>query len=95
MVDDPTVKQRNVQDKAGAYAGTKKYGNAANLPEAVANAGRYANKRGSSPSPRSSRGEGCGRGKDRDLVAKKIVGVLRHETGRRLPLPRSRRLDEG
>ena len=58
VVDDPTVKQRNVQDKAGAYAGAKKYGDAANLPEAVAKAGRYANKRGSSPSPRSSRGEG-------------------------------------
>src|SRR6201994_351133 len=32
VVDDPTVKQRNVQDRAGAYAGTKKYGDAANLP---------------------------------------------------------------
>ena len=32
VVDDPTAKQRTVQDKAGAYAGTKKYGEAANLP---------------------------------------------------------------
>jgi excinuclease ABC subunit B len=32
VVDDPTVKQRTVQGKAGAYAGTKKYGDAANLP---------------------------------------------------------------
>lgn len=32
VVDDPTVKQRTVQGKAGAYAGTKKYGEAANLP---------------------------------------------------------------
>ena len=32
MVDDPTAKQRTVQGKAGAYAGTKKYGEAANLP---------------------------------------------------------------
>jgi excinuclease ABC subunit B len=32
VVDDPTVKQRSVQDRAGAYAGAKKYGNAANLP---------------------------------------------------------------
>src|SRR5439155_1403403 len=32
VVDDPTVKQRTVQGKAGAYAGAKKYGAAANLP---------------------------------------------------------------
>jgi excinuclease ABC subunit B len=65
VVDDPTVKQRTVQGKAGAYAGTKKYGDAANLPEAVAKAGRYAKSRGSSsPSPRSSRGEGRGEGRD-------------------------------
>lgn len=32
VVDDPTAKQRTVQGKAGAYAGSKKYGEAANLP---------------------------------------------------------------
>ena len=32
VVDDPTIKQRGVAGKAGAYAGTKKYGEAANLP---------------------------------------------------------------
>src|SRR6185437_10868428 len=32
VVDDPTAKQRAVQDRAGSYAGTKKYGEAANLP---------------------------------------------------------------
>ena len=32
VVDDPTIKQRGVAAKAGAYAGTKKYGDAANLP---------------------------------------------------------------
>ena len=32
VVDDPTAKQRAVQGRAGAYAGTKKYGEAANLP---------------------------------------------------------------
>ena len=32
VVDDPTAKQRVVQGKAGAYAGTRKYGDAANLP---------------------------------------------------------------
>ncbi len=60
VVDDPTAKQRTVQNKAGAYAGTKKYGDAANLPAGA------MKKRGSSspspragassPSPRSSRG---------------------------------------
>src|SRR4029077_1724492 len=48
VVDDPTVKQRTVQTKAGAYAGTRKYGDAANLPEAVAKAGRYAKQTGGS-----------------------------------------------
>jgi excinuclease ABC subunit B len=60
VVDDPTAKQRTVQGKAGAYAGAKQYGEAANLP-------RGSGKRGggntpSSPSPRSSRGEGRGEG---------------------------------
>jgi excinuclease ABC subunit B len=48
VVDDPTAKQRTVQGKAGAYAGTKKYGEAANLPTSA------LKKRGgasSSPSP--------------------------------------------
>jgi excinuclease ABC subunit B len=59
VVDDPTAKQRVVQGKAGAYAGAKKYGEAANLPTAS------LKKRGdaSSPSPRSSRGEGRGEGR--------------------------------
>jgi len=60
VVDDPTAKQRAVQGKAGAYAGTKKYGEAANLPTSA------MKKRGggaSSPSPRSSRGEGRGEGR--------------------------------
>jgi excinuclease ABC subunit B len=52
VVDDPTSKQRVVQARAGAYAGTKKYGEAANLPTSA------LKKRGgaSSPSLRSSRG---------------------------------------
>jgi excinuclease ABC subunit B len=32
VVDDPTIKQRGVAAKAGAYKGEKKYGDAANLP---------------------------------------------------------------
>jgi excinuclease ABC subunit B len=74
VVDDPTAKQRVVQNKAGAYAGAKKYGEAANLPEVVSRASKYAKQSGgsrrtstpfggsSSPSPRSSRGEGRGEG---------------------------------
>jgi excinuclease ABC subunit B len=53
VVDDPTAKQRTVQGKAGAYAGTKKYGEAANLPASA------MKKRGasSSPSPAGGRDE--------------------------------------
>jgi excinuclease ABC subunit B len=56
VVDDPTAKQRTVQSKAGAYAGAKKYGDAANLPAAA------MKKRGgaSSPSPLSGEGRGGG-----------------------------------
>jgi excinuclease ABC subunit B len=69
VVDDPTVKQRSVQDRAGAYAGAKKYGDAANLPAAIARAEKFARRGGgrsggpSSPSPRSSRGEGRDEGR--------------------------------
>jgi excinuclease ABC subunit B len=94
VVDDPTVKQRNVQDKAGAYAGAKKYGNAANLPEAVAKAGRYANKRGlSSPSPRSSRGEGrdegrgSGSARERDPLLPSMDEVLNDKSTSKVHKP--------
>ncbi|MEA2915931.1 MAG: excinuclease subunit, partial [Bradyrhizobium sp.] len=46
VVDDPTAKQRTVQGKAGAYAGTKKYGESANLP-------RMSSKRGGNNTPRA------------------------------------------
>ena len=46
VVDDPTAKQRTVQGKAGAYAGTKKYGESANLP-------RGSSKRGGNNTPRA------------------------------------------
>jgi excinuclease ABC subunit B len=45
VVDDPTAKQRTVQNKAGAYAGAKKYGESANLP-------RGSSKRGGNNTPR-------------------------------------------
>ncbi|MDR6302782.1 excinuclease ABC subunit B [Nitrobacter vulgaris] len=55
VVDDPTIKQRGVAAKAGAYAGAKKYGDAANLPARLDKAaqgrptGKFG-KRGSSTS---------------------------------------------
>jgi excinuclease ABC subunit B len=39
VVDDPTIKQRHVEYKAGSYAGTRKYGDAANLPEGASKRG--------------------------------------------------------
>jgi excinuclease ABC subunit B len=51
VVDDPTAKQRTVQGKAGAYAGARKYGDAANLPTSA------MKKRFSSPSPVRGRDE--------------------------------------
>ena len=62
VVDDPTAKQRGVQNKAGAYAGTKKYGDAANLPASAMKKKGGMRGAASSPSPRSSRGEGRSRG---------------------------------
>ena len=58
VVDDPTAKQRTVQGKAGAYAGTKKYGEAANLPRGSSQARRQQHaRRASSPSPATGRGD--------------------------------------
>ena len=53
VVDDPTAKQRAVQNKAGAYAGARKYGDAANFP-ASAMKKRGGGMRGASPSSRAS-----------------------------------------
>ena len=62
VVDDPTAKQRVVQGKAGAYAGTKKYGEAANLPKGSSKRGgnntpRAGSRRLLSPSPGRGRDE--------------------------------------
>ncbi|HEY3891105.1 MAG TPA: helicase-related protein, partial [Bradyrhizobium sp.] len=57
VVDDPTAKQRVVQYKAGSYAGAKKYGDAANLPEQVSRGGSKFGKRGGTS--RSSRSSGA------------------------------------
>jgi excinuclease ABC subunit B len=51
VVDDPTAKQRVVQGKAGAYAGAKQYGEAANLPRGSGKRGGNNTPRFSSPSP--------------------------------------------
>jgi excinuclease ABC subunit B len=53
VVDDPTAKQRVVQGRAGAYAGAKKYGEAANLPVTT------MKKRGVSSALQASRGGGA------------------------------------
>jgi excinuclease ABC subunit B len=67
VVDDPTAKQRTVQGKAGAYAGTKQYGEAANLPRGSSKRGgnntpRAASPRGGASSPSPLAGEGRGGG---------------------------------
>ncbi|CAN7444603.1 excinuclease ABC subunit UvrB [Bradyrhizobium sp. LjRoot220] len=62
VVDDPTIKQRGVAAKAGAYAGTRKYGDAANLPSSASKKRGGMRGAASSPSPRPSRGEGRGEG---------------------------------
>src|SRR5579871_4099067 len=67
VVDDPTIKQRGVATKAGAYAGQKKYGEAANLP-ASAMKKRGGSSSGTSrrsvsasvPSPLAGEGQGGG-----------------------------------
>jgi excinuclease ABC subunit B len=50
VVDDPTAKQRIVQGKAGAYAGARKYGAAANLPTGSLKKRGGLSRGGSSPS---------------------------------------------
>jgi excinuclease ABC subunit B len=56
VADDPLARQGAIEDRAGAYAGERKYGAAANLPEKAARQG--------APSPRS-RGEGGPKGRMR------------------------------
>ncbi|MEA2884280.1 MAG: excinuclease subunit, partial [Bradyrhizobium sp.] len=67
VVDDPTVKQRVVQGKAGAYAGRKQFGDAANLPARLdklaaqsKRGGKFGTSRPSpSPAGGGSRAEGA------------------------------------
>src|SRR5262249_22532360 len=46
VVDDPTIKQRGIEYKAGSYAGARKYGDAANLPEGGGKPGASGGKAG-------------------------------------------------
>jgi excinuclease ABC subunit B len=68
VVDDPTAKQRTVQGKAGAYAGAKKYGEAANLPAAS------LKKRGGSSSPRAGASSPSPRLRGRDERSSLLEG---------------------
>jgi excinuclease ABC subunit B len=68
VVDDPTAKQRTVQNKAGAYAGMKKYGESANLPKGSSKRGGNntprvgSSSRGATSAPSPLAGEGRGGG---------------------------------
>jgi excinuclease ABC subunit B len=77
VVDDPTAKQRTVQGKAGAYAGTKKYGEAANLPQGSSKRGGNNTPRAASPSPlrggsTAKGGRGGGTGEDSSPSASRV-----------------------
>jgi excinuclease ABC subunit B len=72
VVDDPTAKQRTVQNKAGAYTGMKKYGEAANLPASA------MKKRGGNNTPRaasSSPSPGGVRDERSSLVGSRAAGA--------------------
>jgi excinuclease ABC subunit B len=57
VVDDPTTRQVKVTERAGAYAGAKKYGESANLPTAAMKKRGGSSSRASSPSPLRGRDE--------------------------------------
>jgi excinuclease ABC subunit B len=89
VVDDPTIKQRHVEYKAGSYAGTKKYGDAANLPEG---AGKRGGKAGSKYSRGGSGQYGAkrspsarGRGEDNPFADDVQSNLLGDDTPRNRP----------
>jgi excinuclease ABC subunit B len=103
VVDDPTAKQRVVQNKAGAYAGAKKYGASANLPESEsrgANKYRGKGRSGSSSSPEDRAkldqgGEGTGsRAHKPHLDEMHGPESLPYRPGRAVARPRKPTLDE-
>jgi excinuclease ABC subunit B len=108
VVDDPTIKQRGIAAKAGAYAGKKKYGDAANLPAQLDRLATQSKRTGSgkfgasSPSPRGggSRGSSTRGGVASSKIHKPSLDEMGiatwHEvkpTGAR-PKPRKPTLDE-
>ncbi|MGJ5201001.1 excinuclease ABC subunit UvrB [Bradyrhizobium sp. HKCCYLRH1030] len=81
VVDDPTAKQRTVQGKAGAYAGAKKYGDAANLPTTAMKGRGGASSRGGSSSPSPGGGGSAAKGgrggvKPRDPLAPSLDDII-------------------
>src|SRR5256885_12284428 len=95
VVDDPTAKQRVVQGKAGAYAGVRKYGDAANLPaDALKKRGDAMRGGSSSPSPRagaSSPSPRSSRGRDERSSLLEGRGEEQSTGGASSPSPRSSR----
>jgi excinuclease ABC subunit B len=94
VVDDPTAKQRVVQNKAGAYAGAKKYGASANLPESESRgANKYRGKGRGASSP--SGGEGtASRAHKPHLDEMHGPESLPYRPGRTASRPRKPTLDE-
>ena len=92
VVDDPTAKQRTVQGKAGAYAGMKKYGEAANLPAAsmkkrVGSSSPSPRRGASSPSPLAGR---VGWGGPRAVPPPKSTNPISTKCTARNPCPIAR-----
>jgi excinuclease ABC subunit B len=96
VVDDPTAKQRVVQNKAGAYAGAKKYGASANLPESESRgANKYRGKSRGGSSSSSPGGEGTGsRAHKPHLDEMHGPESLPYRPGRTASRPRKPTLDE-
>ena len=80
VVDDPTAKQRTVQNKAGAYAGAKQYGESANLP-------RGSSRRGGNNTPRASSSPSPGGGGSRAAGARGGVKSLNKEGASKIHKP--------
>ena len=94
VVDDPTAKQRTVQGKAGAYAGTKKYGEAANLPVSAMKKRGGSSRSGSAASSAArgvrslAAGEGRGEGRSTSRAApQKSTNPISTKCTARSPCP--------
>src|SRR5262249_22742031 len=74
--DDPLARQQAIEDRAGAYAGSRKYGRTANLPMRAL-AGPLAPK----PSPLAGEGGRAERGRVRDYPSPSGEGAARSAAG--------------